>query len=66
MTKEKLPSRLERPDFYRNVEKADELEKGAAYLTVLNFITSTSTQIEANVDSRKKFVTFQQQNGIVK
>jgi hypothetical protein len=55
MTKEKLPNRLDRPEFYQNVQKADELEKAVAYLTVLNFITSTSEQIEANMESGLKY-----------
>lgn len=51
MVKEKLPGKLDRPEFYRNVQKADELEKAAAYLNVLKFIKSTSEQIDANLET---------------
>lgn len=55
ITKDKLPNRREHAQFYKDVDKAEELEKAAAYLTVLQFYTATSEQIDANLDSGMKY-----------
>lgn len=51
LKKEKLPSKFEQPQFYKNIETVDTLSRGNAYLTVLNFVKTTSEQIDANLEN---------------
>ncbi|ODN01476.1 RAD50-interacting protein 1 [Orchesella cincta] len=51
LKREKLPSKFEQPQFYENVETIDTLSKGNAYFTVMNFIKTTSEEIDANLEN---------------
>jgi len=51
LMREKLPGRVDRPEFYLKMEQTDELERAQAYLKVISFFRATSSQIEANLES---------------
>ncbi|CAG7716726.1 unnamed protein product [Allacma fusca] len=51
ISKEKLPSRVERPQIYECVDKIAQLEKALAYLKALKFVKESSERIEANLES---------------
>lgn len=57
LQKEKLPSKFEQPQIYENVEQIDSLSKGNAYLTVMNFVKTTSEEIDANLENGKLLIT---------